>query len=353
MSAHAIAPTDATATDAADDSEPVALVSAAPPRRKAAMALPDMTFNEMLAMGEHLVRTGFLPRHVKTGAQAAAIMLAGRELGMLPMRALRSLMMVEGKIVESADSQLGRFKVAGGQAKFLKLDMEEARLWLRHPNGDEHVEVYTHDDVVAAGLDRPTMNGAKSNHLKHPKAMKRSRCITAGLKSIGWDGGVDVYDAEELPDLMDEHTAEPVNVHAPVQSGELPPMPPLRSLGGRPVSQEVKPDPSTTPPPPPADADSEPATEKQRALLAKLMTSHVFTDLERSAAAEIITKKRMSRAIEYAQSQLVLRREAERIAKKESDARVQRGVQAALHEDEPELFDDNDRVQPDALRNGH
>ena len=54
-----------------------ALVPSTPPRRSASLELPQMTFDEMLAMGEHLVRTNFLPKHIRTGAQAAAIMLAG------------------------------------------------------------------------------------------------------------------------------------------------------------------------------------------------------------------------------------------------------------------------------------
>ena len=76
-----------------------------------AMALPPRegpTFSELVAMGNDLVRTGFLPDHIKTGAQAAAIILTGRELGMAPMRALRSLQLVKGKVTENADSQLAR-----------------------------------------------------------------------------------------------------------------------------------------------------------------------------------------------------------------------------------------------------
>lgn len=164
--------------------------------------LEAMTFDDMLRMGEQLVRTGFLPEHIKTGAQCAAIILTGKELGMTPMRAIRSLQMVKGKVVESADSQLARFKAAGGQAKFLRLDAKGAELWLRHPNGDEHTEVWTVEDAKAAGL-------SGGMHSKYPKAMNRSRVITAGLKSLGWDGAVGAYDPDEARAFA-EHDEQPV-----------------------------------------------------------------------------------------------------------------------------------------------
>jgi hypothetical protein len=159
-------------------------------RETAPVVREDGDFLQIMEMGEHLVSTGFLPEHIKNGAQAAAIVLAGRELGMQTMRALRSLVLVKGKVQEMADSQLSRFKADGGRAVFKELTQERAVLWLRHPNGDEHEEVFTMADAVKAGI---------KNHMyeKHPKPMLRSRAITAGLKSIGWEGGVGMYDPDE------------------------------------------------------------------------------------------------------------------------------------------------------------
>jgi hypothetical protein len=152
-----------------------------------------LDFAGLVAMGEHLVKTGFLPSHVRTGAQVAAIVMTGRELGMTPMRALRSLVMVKGKVTESADSVLARFKSDGGRAQFKALDETQAVLWLRHPNGDEHVESFTLADAKRAGI-------ASEMYSKYPRAMLRSRAITAGLKSLGWEGGSGVYDPAELAD---------------------------------------------------------------------------------------------------------------------------------------------------------
>jgi hypothetical protein len=148
--------------------------------------------NELAANGDQAVKTGMLPDHIKTGWQFAVIAATGHELGMQPMRAIRSLAMVKGKVVESADSQLARFKAAGGRSQFEVLDETKAVLHLVHPNGDKHTESFTIEDAKRAGLS------SNSNYSKFPKAMLRSRAITAGLKSVGWEGAVGAYDPDEL-----------------------------------------------------------------------------------------------------------------------------------------------------------
>ncbi len=154
-------------------------------------APPAVDFAGMMAMADTLVASRFLPEHIKTPAQAVAIILTGQELGMPPMRAIRSLSIVKGKVVEAADSQLARFKADGGRAQFRTLDDAQAVLWLRHPNGDEHVEEFGIEDARRAGLL------SNNQWRSYPRAMLRSRAITAGLKSIGWEGAVGNYDPDE------------------------------------------------------------------------------------------------------------------------------------------------------------
>jgi len=175
--------------------------------------LEGVTFADLVSMGDQLAKTGFLPEYVRTGSQFAALVMTGRELGMSPMRAIRSLQMVKGKVVEDAASQLARFKLAGGRASFLSLDETQAVLKVTHPNGDEHTETGTVDDARKAGLSGGMM-------AKFPKAMLRSRCITAALKSVGWDGAVGTYDVGELVDTDETQTPAPTpivrQVKAPV-----------------------------------------------------------------------------------------------------------------------------------------
>lgn len=158
-------------------------------------AAPEASFGQLVSMGVSLRKTGFLPSHIKTGEDFAAIVLIGRELGMSTMAACRHLQCIKGTVTERADSQLARFKTAGGRARFETLDASKAVLWVRHPNGDEHTETFTMDDAQKAGL------GGNDNYKKHPKAMLRSRAITAALKSVGWDGASGLYDPDEIIDV--------------------------------------------------------------------------------------------------------------------------------------------------------
>ena len=161
-------------------------------------------FAGLVSMGDQLRRTGFLPAHIKNGVDFAAIVLMGRELGMGTMAACRKLQVIKGTVTERADSQLARFKSAGGRAEFKELSEARAVLTLRHPNGDQHTETFTIEDAKRAGL------ASNDNYNKHPKAMLRSRAITAGLKSVGWEGAVGIYDPDEVSEP--EPAREPVVV---------------------------------------------------------------------------------------------------------------------------------------------
>lgn len=172
-----------------------------------ALTAPEANFGSMMDLAQTLIASGFLPRHVQKPAQAVAIILTGREMGLGPMAALRSIYMVEGKPTLAADLCLGLFKRAGGQATFTRLDEKGAVLRLRHPNGDEHVEQFLEADAQRAGLL------GKDVWKKYPKAMYRSRVITAGIKSIGFETLAGVYDPEEM------------EVRAPLAAPAAPPPP--------------------------------------------------------------------------------------------------------------------------------
>ena len=175
---------------------------------------PAIDFGALMEFARELVPTGFLPDHIKNAGQCCAIILAGRELGMEPMLALRSISMVKGKIVVAADAQLALFKSKGGRAQFDRLDDTIAVLQLIHPNGDQHTESFSIEDARRAGL----LNN--SNWKNFPKAMLRSRCITAGLKSVGFEPTSGTYDPDEAQHFngvpsMGANTTETASEPAP------------------------------------------------------------------------------------------------------------------------------------------
>lgn len=175
------------------DAEPAAL--AAENAKAAFLMRPEQEFKALLEFGQMLVASGFLPSALNTAAKAVAVILTGREMGISPMLALRSINIVDGKPIVAADLQLSRFKANGGRAHWQRLDDTVAELWLRHPNGDEHTERFTIDDAKRAELL------SKKNWQKYPAAMLRSRVISAGLKSIGYEPTSGVYDVDEADDI--------------------------------------------------------------------------------------------------------------------------------------------------------
>lgn len=184
--------------------------------RETELMRPEASFMDLMMLGETLVKTGFLPQAVKTGAQAVAIILTGRELGIGPMQSLRSVGIINGKPVLAADLQLGLFHRAGGKSRFVELTPEKATLeltapWLNAP----HTERFTMEDAKRAGLS------GKQVWQQYPKAMLRSRVITAGLKSAGFEPCAGMYDPEELGGLpvIEGELAQPATAEAPPNGG--------------------------------------------------------------------------------------------------------------------------------------
>lgn len=185
---------------------------------------PEETLPEMLAFANTLVKTGFLPVAIKTPAQAVAVILTGRELGLGPMQALRSINIIQGKPALSAELMLALFKSRGGKAVWRESTATKAVLWLRHPNGDEHTETFTMDDAQRAGLL------GKQNWKIYPKAMLRARCASAGLRAVAPDVSAGIYDPDELgadipPVEVEVRDVKPEAPPAPPTAAELSAMP--------------------------------------------------------------------------------------------------------------------------------
>lgn len=153
-------------------------------------------FEALMKMAKMLAESGFVPKKLNTAGKVLAVILSGRELGLPPMLALRSIRISEeGNPIVAADVLLGAFKRSGGRSKWMALSDRVATIYLKHPNGDEHTESFTIEMAGAAGLL------GKENWKKYKQAMLRSRTITAGLKSLGWEPAAGVYDADEAEEI--------------------------------------------------------------------------------------------------------------------------------------------------------
>lgn len=202
------------------------------------------SYADLMVLAKELVGTGFLPVAIKTPAQAVAVILTGRELGLPPMQALRSICIIQGKPELAADLQLSLFKRSGGQAKWLQQTSTEAELFLKHPNGDEFTQLFTMDDARRAGL------AGGVNWQKYPQAMLRSRAITAGLKSLGFEPLCGCYAPGEIggPEVVEHHETDKPTVAAPPAPYAAAPPAPARPAPRTTTAGATPPKPAATPP---------------------------------------------------------------------------------------------------------
>lgn len=244
------------------------------------VAAAPVEWDRELRGAQYLVRSGLCPAAIKSPEAALFIILAGRDLGLSPVASLRNIHVIQGKVELAADLQLALFAGRGGSFQWTALSDTEAAIrltapWLTAP----HISRWTMEDVRRAGL-------SGDNWKKYPRAMLRSRAITAGLKDIGFDATAGVYAPGELggeADVLESTDAVVPPAQAADETGEAP-------------------------------------TEEQMALYWKMLRSHVWTDEERddwTARAEGQTRRIMSDLIDQLIEAGRQRKAAQRAALKE------------------------------------
>jgi len=150
----------------------------------------------IMAFGDALIQSRFLPEAIKTGAQAAAIILTGRELGLPEMQSLRSINIIRGKPCLAADLMLALFLRNGGTVKWHRTDDQQADIELGKTDGTTCRMAFSIAQAKQAGLTgNPTWQ-------KFPAAMLRARVITAACRAFAPDSGfAGIYDPDELENI--------------------------------------------------------------------------------------------------------------------------------------------------------
>ena len=191
------------------------------------------SFDSLIAGMDVLVKTGLFPVSIKTGAQAAAVVLAGQELGIMPMTALRSINIIQGKPVLSSEAMLAKFfrDIPNGQVEWIKTGEDgEARLKIRRsPDLNWQEFSFTRKEAETAGLL------TKDNWKKYEPAMLRARTASASLRAVAPDSQMGLYTPDEMGAVVDENeiiieTAEYTDVSDPPATPPPPPPPPQLTL---------------------------------------------------------------------------------------------------------------------------
>jgi hypothetical protein len=176
------------------------------------------SFDEMMRVAESLLKSGFLPQSIKTPAQAVAIILMGREVGLPEMQALRSINVIQGKPTLSAELMLALFSArVNGQAKIVKLDDTECVIKFQRPGRAPHVERFTIEQARKMGLS------TKDNYAKQVATMLRWRCVSAGLRFYAPDAIAGIsYTPDELGAVVNGDTGEVIDISGMVEVEDVP-----------------------------------------------------------------------------------------------------------------------------------
>jgi hypothetical protein len=150
-----------------------------------------------LSLAATLIKSGLLPASVKTPEAAVVIIMTGRELGLLPLQALRSISVVEGKPTLSADLLLALAYKSGHCTGYeiLELTDEKCVVQIARNGIVKPPYSYTIEEARKAGLaNRP-------NWQRHTKAMLRARATAAACRAYFPDVVLGLYTPDELDDL--------------------------------------------------------------------------------------------------------------------------------------------------------
>lgn len=165
-----------------------------------------------------LVKSRLLPDSVTTPEAAFAIIATGRELGLTAMQSLRSIHVVKGRTILSADLVAALVKSRPDVCKYFQLveSTAERAVYRTHRVGDPEptTMAFTMEDAKRAQVTgNPTWT-------KYPQAMLRARCITALARAVYPDLAMGIYDPDEF-DMQPPVPTTALEVVAPQPEPDL------------------------------------------------------------------------------------------------------------------------------------
>jgi hypothetical protein len=180
-----------------------------------ALTIVPRTIDEVRTLATMLSKSSLLPPDLRgKEADVAVSILAGQELGMPPMAAIRGVHVVKGKPVLSADAMVG-VVLGRGIAKYFRCVEETAETaiyeTLRVGDPEPQRMTWTMEDAKRAQL----ANG--DNWKKYPRAMLKARCKAALARDVYPDVLAGCYTDDEAREFDD-----PAPRSVPVQQRRAP-----------------------------------------------------------------------------------------------------------------------------------
>lgn len=201
---------------------------------------PDMSFPEMMMLGEQLAKSGFFA-DVSSAAKALVKILAGREMGFGPIASMTDVHIIEGKPAIGAHLRAASIKRSDKyDYDIVRLDRLGCEVSFFEHTGDpagtarKGKKGWTARGSVAVTLDEFVQNGTavgkngqlKTNWQRSPDDMLFARAISKGYRRFTPDltGGVLAYDPDEMT-AQDAEVLPPPKGPGPLEQPLLLPAP--------------------------------------------------------------------------------------------------------------------------------
>lgn len=161
-------------------------------------ALVPRTLPELSEFAQRLSASKLLPPDLRSQADIAVTLLQGMELGLRPMQALRSIHIVKGKPVLSADLIVA-LVMRSPHCQYFRLvssDTKAACYETQRQGNPEPVRLsFTIEDAKRAGLDK------RDTWKAHPAAMLRARAKAHLAREVYPDIAMGLYETGEREHL--------------------------------------------------------------------------------------------------------------------------------------------------------
>jgi len=181
--------------------------------KSTALAVVPRSVQEARDLAAQYARSSLMPSDLRgKEADVFVTIMAGLELGMAPMAALRSIHVVKGKPILSADAMVGLVKASGLCEYFVQVEASaKAATYETKRKGDPRPQLFTFTiaDAQLAGL-------SGDNWKKYPRQMLMARAKAALARDVYSDVLAGVYEEHEKDEIEDRLPAEGTVIDAEV-----------------------------------------------------------------------------------------------------------------------------------------
>lgn len=193
------------------------------------LAIIPRTFDDVCAMAKSLAASALLPEAFRNKEHDVRVqIIAGLELGLPPMVALRSVHIIKGKPTLSADAMVALVLGSGKAEYFRCVEESDTRVVYetkRKGAPKPQTCTWTIEDAKRADLLQTSRNGEPNNWLKYPRAMLKARSKAWLARDVYPDILAGVYLPDELEDeygrdeqVIDAEFVESPRDEAPVRT---------------------------------------------------------------------------------------------------------------------------------------